>query len=289
LSTIPRRNSSERLAAAEARRPPADRGVAYYLPVGAVALFLLPLIILPIFAIFWFAFRAGFDRFWGALTSPAALFALRLSLMVATLTSAVNVVLGTVTAYILAKYRLPGKGTVSILVNLPIAIPTVVVGTSLLLLWGPIGLLGRYLDPVFRPMFTPVGILLAHVFVTFPYMLGGVKPVLDELEATYEEAAYTMGASRLQTFWHVLLPAIRGGIFAGTLLTFAHSLGEFGATVMVSGNLRLQTQTAPLYIYAQFEGGKLAEANAVAAVLAILSFVIFFAVIRVTGRRPERR
>lgn len=261
------------------------------MPVGAITLFLLPLIILPIFAIFWFAFQSGLGRFWIALTSPAALFALRLSLMVAVLTSAVNAVLGTATAYVLSKYRIPGKNALSIVVNLPIAIPTIVAGTSLLLLWGPIGLVGRALDPLgFRPMFTPLGILLAHIFVTFPYMLGGVKPVLDELEVTYEEAAYTMGASRLQTFWYVMLPALKGGLFAGTLLTFAHSLGEFGATVMVSGNLRMQTQTAPLYIYAQFEAGRLETANAVAAVLALLSFAIFFAVIRVTdnGRRSRR-
>jgi sulfate transport system permease protein len=209
--------------------------------------------------------------------------------MVALLTSLVNAVLGTATAYVLSKYRLPGRNAVSILVNLPIAIPTVVAGTSLLLLWGPIGLFGRLLEPLgFRPMFTPVGILLAHIFVTFPYMLGGVKPVLDEIEVTYEEAAYTMGATRLQTFWYVMLPALRGGLFAGTLLTFAHSLGEFGATVMVSGNLRLQTQTAPLYIYAQFEAGNLEAANAVAAVLAFVSFAIFFAVVRLTERPPRR-
>jgi sulfate transport system permease protein len=120
-------------------------------------------------------------------------------------------------------------------------------------------------------------------------MLGAVKPVLDELEATYEEAAYTMGASRWQTFRHVILPALRGGLFSGTLLTFAHSLGEFGATVMVSGNLRLRTQTAPLYIFAQFEAGNVAGANAVAAVLAALSFAIFFVLLRYTSRRARRR
>ena len=141
-----------------------------------------------------------------------------------------------------------------------------------------------------QPMFASAGIILAHIFVTFPYMLGAVKPVLDEIEINYEEAAYTMGASRLQTFFFVILPALRGGLFAGTLLTFAHSLGEFGATVMVSGNLRLQTQTAPLYIYAMFEAGKPEAANAVAAVLATLSFGIFFAVVRpVDGQRGEGR
>jgi ABC-type sulfate transport system permease component len=119
-------------------------------------------------------------------------------------------------------------------------------------------------------------------------MLGAVKPVLDELEVTYEEAAYTTGASRWQTFRFVILPALRGGLFAGTLLTFAHSLGEFGATVLVSGNLRLRTQTAPLYIFAQFEAGNIEAANAVAAVLATVSFVLFFLLQAYTRTRVRR-
>jgi ABC-type sulfate transport system permease component len=159
----------------------------------------------------------------------------------------------------------------------------------LLLLWGPIGLLGQYLDPRgIQPMFAPAGVLLAHLFVTFPYMLGAVKPVLDELETAYEEAAYTIGASRWQTFRYIIFPALNNGLFSGTLLTFAHSLGEFGATVLVSGNLRLRTQTAPLYIFAQFESGNIETANAVAAVLATLSFVLFFVLLRFTRRRNER-
>ncbi len=254
------------------------------LPVGALVLVLLPLILMPIAAVFVFALKGGMKEFLAALTAEEAQFALRFSLMIAFLTAAVNAVLGTFAAYVLSKYRFPGRRPLAILVNLPVALPTVVVGTSLLLLWGPIGLLGSMLDPLgLQPMFMPVGVLLAHLFVTFPYMLGAVKPLLDELEATYEEAAYTIGASRWQTFRWVILPALRGGLFSGTLLTFAHSLGEFGATVMVSGNLRLRTQTAPLYIFAQFEAGNLAQANAVAAVLAVLSFAIFFVLLRYSG------
>jgi sulfate ABC transporter permease subunit len=251
------------------------------IPVTMLLLVLLPLLLLPLAAVFIFAFRGGAEAFFSALRTPDAQFALRFSIVMAFATAAVNAVLGTFAAYVLSKYRFRGRRPLNIVMNLPVAIPTVVVGTSLLLLWGPIGLLGRLLEPVgLQPMFTPVGVLLAHLFVTFPYMLGAVKPLLDELEATYEEAAYTIGASRWQTFWHVILPALRGGIFSGTLLTFAHSLGEFGATVMVSGNLRLRTQTAPLYIFAQFEAGNIASANAVAAVLAVLSFVIFFFLLR---------
>ena len=248
-----------------------------FLPLSLLLLVLLPLLLMPLAAIYVFAARGGLGGFVDALREPDAQFALRFSVLVAFATSAINGVLGTFAAYVLSKYRFRGREALIVVVNLPVAIPTVVVGTSLLLLWGPIGLLGRALEPLgFQPMFAPGGVVMAHLFVTFPYMLGAVKPVLDELEVTYEEAAYTAGATRWQTFRFVILPALRGGLFAGTLLTFAHSLGEFGATVMVSGNLRLQTQTAPLYIFAQFEAGNIEAANAVAAVLATVSFVLFF-------------
>lgn len=268
---------------------PGARRRAVIIPVGLLVLVLLPLLLMPLSAIFVFAFQGGLSAFLAALGSPDARFALRFSLLIAFSTAGINAVLGTFAAYVLSKYRFPGERPLGIIVNLPVAIPTVVVGTSLLLLWGPIGLLGGWLGKFgLEPMFTPLGVLLAHLFVTFPYMLGSVKPVLDELETTYEEAAYTMGASRWQTFRYVILPAMRGGLFTGTLLTFAHSLGEFGATVLVSGNLRLRTQTAPLYIFAQFEAGNIAGANAVAAVLAVLSFVIFFFLLRYTGRQERR-
>jgi len=253
---------------------------------GLLFLWILPLLLLPLLAIFVYACRGGLAPLAHALLAPDAQFAMRFSLLMAFATAVFNGILGTFAAYVLSKYEFAGKRPLAIIVNLPVAIPTVVVGTSLLLLWGPIGLLGRALQPFgLQPIFTPAGVLLAHLFVTFPYMLGAVKPVLDELEKTYEEAAYTMGASRWQTFVHVILPALRGGLFTGALLTFAHSLGEFGATAMVSGNMRLRTQTAPLYIFSQFEAGNIEAANAVAAVLALVSFIIFYLLQRFTGRR----
>jgi sulfate/thiosulfate transport system permease protein len=269
--------------------PTRARRTTSLLPVSILLVVLLPLLLMPLASIFIFAGRGGLASFLDALIQPDAQFALRFSLLIAFATALVNAGLGTYTAYVLSKYRFRGREALNVIVNLPVAIPTVVVGTSLLLLWGPIGLLGQLLEPLgLQPMFTPVGVLLAHLFVTFPYMLGAVKPVLDELESTYEEAAYTIGASRWQTFRFVILPALRGGLFSGTLLTFAHSLGEFGATVLVSGNLRLRTQTAPLYIFAQFEAGNIETANAVAAVLATLSFVLFFVLLQVTQRQTER-
>ena len=276
------------MTAAEIGRFRGGRGSSG-LPVGLLLLVLLPLLLMPLAAVFVFALKGGPQAFWDAIRSPEAQFALRFSLLVAFATTAVNAVLGTFTAYVLSKHRFWGDRALGVVVNLPVAIPTVVVGTSLLLLWGPIGLLGRVLPAGLQPMFRPFGVLLAHLFVTFPYMLGAVKPVLDELETTYEEAAYTIGASRWTTFRLVLLPALRGGLITGALLTFAHSLGEFGATVMVSGNLRLKTQTAPLYIFAQFEAGDIAHANALAAVLALFSFTIFFFLFQFASRTRRER
>lgn len=265
------------------------KGISRLLPAGFLVLVMLPLLLLPLASVFIFALKGGLGDFTAALTTQDALFAIRFSLLMAFATAAVNTLLGAYAAYVLSKTRFPGRESLGIVLNLPVAIPNVVVGTSLLLLWGPIGLFGEMLAPTgLQPMFTPIAVLLAHIFVTFPYMVGAVRPVLDDLEITYEEAAYTMGATRWQTFIHVVFPAMRGGLITGALLTFAHSLGEFGATVMVSGNLRLRTQTAPLYIYTQFESGNIAAANAVAAVLAILSFILFSIIIGMAGRSRAR-
>jgi len=169
-----------------------------------------------------------------------------------------------------------GRNAVIVTISLPTAIPTAVAGFALLLLWGPYGTLGRLLDPKgVHLMFTAYAIILANIFVTFPLAFGVIKPVFDTMSRSLEEASATMGASRWQTFWHVTLPSLRGAIVSGALLTFARAVGEFGSTILVSGNLASRTQTAPLYIFAKFNEGQVEAANAIAIVLALLSFVIF--------------
>jgi sulfate/thiosulfate transport system permease protein len=264
--------------------------ISSMLPAGFLILVMLPLLLLPLASVFIYALREGLPKFVSHLVTRDVLFALRFSVIIAFVTAGTNTVLGTYAAYVLSKTRFPGREQLGIVLNLPVAIPNVVVGTSLLLLWGPIGLFGQMLGPLgIQPMFTAAGVLLAHIFVTFPYMLGTIRPVLDDLQTTYEEAAYTMGASRWQTFRYIIFPALKGGLLTGALLTFAHSLGEFGATVMVSGNLRLRTQTAPLYIFSQFESGNIEAANSVAAVLAIVSFILFSLILYFAGRTRSKR
>jgi sulfate transport system permease protein len=248
--------------------------------IGVVIAAMLPLVILPLASIFIFGLSKGPVHFWEVLSNPAALFSLKLSLMTSSVATLCNVVFGLIAAYVFNKYEFPGDSALMIIISLPTAIPTAVAGFALLLLWGRNGLLGQFLEQTdLQVMFTTAAIILANIFVTFPLAFGVIKPALDNLDTSYEDAAETIGATRWQTFRYVVLPSLRGAIITGALLTFARSIGEFGSTIMVSGNLAMKTQTAPLYIYTKFVEGDVEGANAIAAVLAIISFAIFSLII----------
>ncbi len=261
---------------------PSTAGLDFGKPVGIglVIAAMLPLVIMPLASVFIFGLSKGPVHFWQALTAPAALFSLRLSLVTSSAATLFNLVFGIIAAYVMSKYDFTGSGVLMIVISLPTAIPTAVAGSALLLLWGPFGLLGRYLEHTdIQIIFTTAAIILANIFVTFPLAFGVIKPVLDNFDRSFEDAAETMGASRWQTFRYVVLPSLRGAIITGALLTFARSIGEFGSTILVSGNLAMKTQTAPLYIYAKFNEGDVEGANAIAIVLALISFAIFSLII----------
>jgi sulfate transport system permease protein len=236
---------------------------------------MLPLVLLPLASIFIFGMKDGLAHFWASLIAPEAIFALKLSMVTSFWATLFNVIFGLFAAYVLTKYNFWGRNALIVIISLPTAIPTAVAGFALLLLWGPYGILGQYLSPDNQIMFTATAIILANIFVTFPLAFGVIKPVFETMNTSLEEASATMGATRWQTFWHVTLPSLRGAIVTGALLTFARSVGEFGSTILVSGNLAMRTQTAPLYIFAKFNEGQVEAANAIAIVLAIFSFVIF--------------
>jgi sulfate ABC transporter permease subunit len=245
------------------------------LSITALVLMMLPLVLLPLASIFIFGMSKGLTSFWEALTQPDAVFALQLSFVTSFWATLFNIVFGLFAAYVLSKYSFWGRNAIIVIISIPTAIPTAVAGFALLLLWGPYGLLGQFLPQDMQIMFTPYAIILANIFVTFPLAFGVIMPVLETMSHTLEEASATMGATRWQTFWHITLPGLRGAIVGGALLTFARSVGEFGSTILVSGNLAGRTQTAPLYIFAKFNEGQVEAANAVAIVLAVFSFVIF--------------
>jgi sulfate/thiosulfate transport system permease protein len=237
---------------------------------------MMPLVILPLASIFIFGFSKGPVHFWDSLVAPAALSSLRLSLVTSSVATLCNVLFGVIAAYVMSRYDFRGSSALMITISLPTAIPTAVAGFALLNMWGKYGLLGQFLERTdYQIMFTTSAIILANIFVTFPLAFGVIKPALDNMDMNYEAAAETMGASRWQTFRFVVLPSLRGAIVTGALLTFARSIGEFGSTIMVSGNLAMKTQTAPLYIYSKFNEGDIESANAVAAFLAVISFAIF--------------
>ena len=244
--------------------------------LGMVILLMLPLVLLPLASIFIYGTSQGLGSFWAALTAPEAVFALKLSLVTSFYATLFNVLFGLLAAYVLSRYMFLGRTAIIVTISLPTAIPTAVAGFALLLLWGPYGMLGRYLPNDVQIMFTPYAIIIANIFVTFPLAFGVLMSVFETMDRSLEEASATIGATRWQTFWHVTLPSLRGAIATGALLTFARAIGEFGSTILVSGNLAMSTQTAPLYIFSKFNEGQVEAANAVAIVLALFSFVIFF-------------
>ena len=251
-----------------------DALVRWSVFAAAIGLFLV-LVLAPLVSLNRYAVREGLGVFWSRLREPGALGALRLTAWVALATTAVNGLIGTAMAFVLTRYRFPGRKAVNALVDIPLAIPTVVTGFALLLLYGPLGPFGNFLgERDIRLMFSFPGLLLAHVFVTFPFMVRAVGAVLTSAPRSGEDAARTLGAKEWQVFFHVTLPSIKEGLVAGSFLTFSRSLGEFGASIMVSGNLVGRTQTGPLYIFSRFNTGDVEGASAIAILLAFASFLI---------------
>ncbi len=245
--------------------------------IGIGIAFLALLVLAPVGYMFSYAASKGLGAFWEAISSPEALFSLKFTLLLATATTIINAVMGTVLAFMLVRREFPLKGFFDSIIDLPIAIPASVTGFTLLLLYGPMGILGKmFSEAGITIMFAFTGILIAHIFMTLPYVARAVAPVLQEMDKSQEEAAQMLGASSLKVFISVILPTIKGGLIAGSVFTFARSLGEFGATIMVSGNLALRTQTAPLFIFSEFNKGNIEAASSMSVVLVIISFVLFF-------------
>ena len=250
--------------------------VARPLSIGMLVFMMLPLVLLPLLSIFVVGLSNGLAGFWAAVTAPDAVFALKLSMWSSFWATVFNVLFGLFAAYVMSRHNFWGRNALTVTISLPTAIPTAVAGLALLLLWGPTHPVGRFLEGHgLKVMLTPYAIILANIFVTFPLAFGVIKPVFDTMSRSLEEASATIGATRWQTFWHVTLPSLRGAIVSGALLTFARAVGEFGSTILVSGNLAGRTQTAPLYIYAKFNEGQTEAACAIAIVLALFSFLIF--------------
>jgi sulfate/thiosulfate transport system permease protein len=253
----------------------------------AALTYLMIFVAVPVLVVNVEGFRPGLASFWESLTRPAAINAVWLTVWTAGVMTIINMVMGTLTAYVLVTYRFPGKEVFNSLVDLPFAIPTLVTGVMLVLLYGPQTAIGGFFEKQlgFKIIFAPPGIVLALLFVGYPFVIRAVQPVLLTLEANQKEAAQTLGASGWYTFRRVILPALRPAILTGSLLSFARALGEFGAIIIVAGNIPMKTQSATVYLYGQVEAGEMAAASAVSVVLLFVAFAITLIVDIVESRR----
>jgi sulfate transport system permease protein len=244
------------------------------------------LVLLPVYGVFQEAFKGGFSTFWKALWTPAAIYAFNLTIGITIITVIMNTLIGVILALVLVKQNFKGKFFFEGLVDLPFAVSPVVAGFMFIILFGPKGWIGNWLDAhQIKIIYAIPGMLIATLFVTLPFVCREVIPVLKEFGLSQEEAAYVLGASRWQTFWKVTLPSIKWGLVYGITLTIARSIGEFGAVLVVSGNIIHKTQTATLHIHQEFTDFNYAGAFSAAIVLALLSFFILTTMQRIYRRK----
>jgi sulfate transport system permease protein len=231
-------------------------------------MFLSVIVALPLAAVVMESTKKGAAGFWDVVTTPEALAALELSFGAALVVTAINAIAGTAIAWVLVRDRFPGKRLVNAIIDLPFALPTIVAGMTLLALYGPQSPVGINVAA------TRTAIVLALLFVTLPFVVRTVQPVLLELDTEMEEAGRSLGASELAIFRRIVLPNILPGILSGVALAFARAIGEIGSLVIISGNLPFKTEVASYYILNRIEGGDRAGAAAVAVVLLVVSFVV---------------
>lgn len=235
------------------------------------------LILLPIFAIAAKAFQVNPAALWQSITHPHALHSLKLTIISALMVTLVNTLTGTVVAWVLVTYDFRGKKILNALIDIPFAIPTVVTGIMLVTFFGPNSVMGALFQGMgLEIIFNKPAIVLALLYVTFPFVVRSVQPVLLTMEKDMEEAASTLGAGRATTFFRIVLPAILPAVLSGAALSFSRALGEFGSVVVVAGNIPMKSQVSSVYIYGEIESYNVQGALAVSLTLLLCSFIMIF-------------
>ncbi|MSS72601.1 MAG: sulfate ABC transporter permease subunit CysT [Candidatus Latescibacteria bacterium] len=256
---------------------------------GFTLLYLSLIVLIPLSGLFLKAASLTWGQFWSIVSHPRAVAAYRLTLGASLLGALINAVFGLLVAWVLVRYRFPGKRLVDALVDLPFALPTAVAGITLTALYAPSGWIGRYLDPLgLKVAFTPLGVLVALTFIGLPFVVRTVQPVLENLDAEVEEAAAALGASRLQTFRRVIFPEIWPALLTGFALAFARALGEYGSVVFISGNMPMRTEIATLLIITKLEQYDVAGATAIAVVMLVVSFLLLLTINLLQGWSRDR-
>jgi len=251
--------------------------------------YLFALVAVPVGVILWRTFSPGIGTFWASVTTPAAIAAFNLSVLIVAIVVPLNVVFGVTTALALVRGRFRGRGVLQAVVDLPFAVSPIVVGVALIMLWGVDGWFGALDRGGFRVIFGLPGMVLATIFVTLPFVVREVEPVLHEIGQEQEQAAATLGASGWQTFWRITLPAIRWGLTYGIVLTVARALGEFGAVIMVSSGFPGVSQTLTLLVHSRYiDDHNTYGAYAAATVLMGMALVVLLLMSLLDRKRSTR-
>jgi sulfate transport system permease protein len=249
------------------------------LSLGTALLYLCFLVLLPLSAVVLKSAGLGWGQFLSIVTEPRVLAAVRLSLGTAMLAALLNTVFGLIVTWVLVRYRFPGRRLLDAMVDLPFALPTAVAGISLATLYGPNGWLGRLLEPLgVKVAFSPAGIVVALTFIGLPFVVRTVQPVLDDLGTEAEEAAASLGAGRMQTFFRVVLPELRPALLTGFALALARGIGEYGSVIFIAGNMPMRSEIAPLLIVTRLEQYDTAGATAIAVVMLAASFLLLLGI-----------
>jgi len=249
------------------------------LSFGITCTYLSLMVLLPLATIFARSTDLTWDAFWTTVSNPRVLASYRVTFGASFVAALVNSVFGMLVAWVLVRYRFPGKRLVDALVDLPFALPTAVAGIALTTLYATNGWLGRYLEPLgLKVAYTWLGITLALIFIGLPFVVRTVQPVLDDLESEVEEASASLGADRWQTFTRVIFPTIAPALLTGFALAFARAIGEYGSVVFISGNMPMKTEIVPLLIITKLEQYDYAGATAVAVVMLVASFLLLLTI-----------
>jgi sulfate/thiosulfate transport system permease protein len=248
------------------------------LSLGFTLVYLSLVVLIPLAALFLKASGIGFDGFVGTILSPRVLAAFQLSFSVSFYAALANILLGTILAWVLVRYRFPGRRLLDAIVDFPFALPTAVAGIALTAIYSPNGWIGGPVHALigWKLTFTPLGIFLAMVFIGFPFVVRTVQPVLADLNIEFEEAAASLGASRLQTIFRIVIPELIPAALTGFTLAFARALGEYGSVVFISGNMPMKTEIVPLLIMMQLDQFHYTEATIIAVVMLVVSLILLF-------------
>ncbi len=245
------------------------------LTMGFSVFYLSVVVLIPLAALLFNSTGLTWEKFWQVATDPRVLASYRVSFTTSAVAALLDAVLGLLLAWVLVRYKFPGKALFDALIDLPFALPTAVAGVSLTALYSQNGWMGSFLEPLgIKVAFTPLGITLALMFIGIPFVVRTVQPVLEDMESDAEEAAATLGAGRLRTFCKVILPNLLPPLLTGFALAFARGIGEYGSVVFISGNMPMRTEIAPLLIMSKLEQYDYAGATAVAIILLSISFLL---------------